>query len=59
MGNTDDERLLELHQKHRGLYERVAKALGISPGYVSLIASGKRQNEKVRAELIKELRKLK
>ena len=52
------EKLLESHRQHLGLYKKVAKTLGISPGYVSLVANGKRKNEKIMAELIKQLIKL-
>lgn len=56
--NSDGERLLELHQLHLGLYARVGKKLGVSPSYVSRVANGTRENPKIRAALLTELRKL-
>lgn len=53
-----DEKLLEIHRLHLGLYARVADSLGLSPSYVSLVASGGRQSEKVRRALVKELTKI-
>lgn len=58
MGTTRDYRLLDLHRQHLGLYARVAKTLGASPTYVSLVANGKRRSQKIIAELLKELRKI-
>jgi hypothetical protein len=55
---TSDDRLIELHRKHLGLYRRLADKLGVSVGFVSLVANGKRVNKVVREALIKELRKL-
>ena len=56
---SNNQRLLELHQQHIGLYARVAKILGVSPGYVSLVASGRRQSDKIKVSLLKELRNIK
>lgn len=56
VSNSDHERLLRIHQQHLGLYARVAKKLRTSPSYVSLVASRKRGNEKIMAELVRELR---
>ena len=53
-----EERLLEIHKLHLGLYARVADALGLSPSYVSLVASGNRRSEKVRRALVKEISKI-
>jgi hypothetical protein len=53
-----DDRLLELHQLHLGLYARLGRKLQVTPGYVSRVASGKRQSEKVKTALVKELRRL-
>jgi hypothetical protein len=54
--SEEDQRLLELHsRRHLGLDERVAKRLRVSPSYVSLVARGKRRNEVIMAELLKEL----
>jgi hypothetical protein len=57
--SEDTQRLLELHSRlHLGLNERVAKRLRVSPSYVSLVARGKRTNERIMAELVKELQRL-
>jgi hypothetical protein len=56
---SNDERLLQLHQRHLGLYARVGKTLRCSPSYVSRVASGQRNNDKVTAQLLSELRKMK
>lgn len=53
-----EEKLLQIHRLHLGLYARVADSLGLSPSYVSLVASGGRRSEKVRRALIKELTKI-
>ena len=53
-----EKRLLEIHKLHLGLYARVAAALGLSPSYVSLVASGSRHSEKVRRALVKEIAKI-
>ena len=47
--------LLKWHQRHIGLYARVAAKTGVSASYVSLIASGLRQNEEVSEALAEEL----
>ena len=57
-GKISEERLLEIHKLHLGLYARVADSLGLSPSYVSLVASGNRRSEKVRRALIKEISKI-
>lgn len=53
-----EERLLELHRKHLGLYHRVAKSLSVSPTYVSQVANGKKRNDKIMTALLEELRKI-
>jgi hypothetical protein len=53
-----EQRLLEIHRLHLGLYARVANTLSLSPSYVSLVASGSRHSEKVRRALVKELAKI-
>ena len=58
MKKETTEKLIESHRQHLGLYKKVANILGISPGYVSLVANGKRENEKIKAELIRQLIKL-
>jgi hypothetical protein len=50
--------LLQWHQGHLGLYARVATKTGMTKGYVSLVASGLRRNEKIAAALARELEQL-
>jgi len=50
--------LLRWHQRHLGLYARVAANAGMSPAYVSLVARGFRRNERITADLSKELEHL-
>jgi len=40
---------------YRGIYSRVADRLGVDPSYVSRVARGERESEKVRAALDSEL----
>jgi hypothetical protein len=51
----NEHRLLRLHKRHLGLYARVADELGVSPSYVSLVANGMRQSEKIREALLAEI----
>ena len=53
-----DERLLKIHQLHLGLYARISTQLGVTASYVSRVARGERQSERVTASLVRELRKL-
>ena len=50
-----DQFLLQRHKLHRSAYVRVARKLGIHPSYVSLVAAGGRQNEKVMRALLPDL----
>jgi DNA-binding transcriptional regulator YdaS (Cro superfamily) len=50
--------LLYIHKLHLGLYARVAGRLGISPSYVSLVANGVRQSEKVHNAIVKEIARI-
>jgi hypothetical protein len=50
--------LLRWHQRHVGLYARVATKAEVTPAYVSLVARGFRRNEKLTAALSKELEHL-
>jgi hypothetical protein len=54
----DYEALLKAHKLHLGLYCRVAKKLDVDPSYVSRVATGNRENMKVRRALLDEFRKL-
>lgn len=56
--NRNGERLLELHRKHLGLYQKIADSLSVAPSYVSLVAGGKRNSDKIMDALLKELRKI-
>lgn len=56
---SNDERLLHVHQLHLGLYARVAKRLSVNPSYVCRVAQGKRTNERIKTQLVSELRKIK
>jgi hypothetical protein len=55
---SHDQRLLQLHRQHLGLYARVGKKTKVTPSYVSRIARGQRTNSKVMNQLIEELRRL-
>jgi hypothetical protein len=55
---NDDDRLLHCHRLHAGVYARVANKLKISAGYVSLVAAGKRQSEKVKRAIVSELKRI-
>ena len=56
--NRSEERLLEMHRQHIGLYKKVADSLTVSPSYVSLVASGVRKSDKIMSTLLRELRKI-
>ncbi len=56
--NRDAKRLLEKHRLHLGLYARLSKKLQVTPSYISHVANGKRNNPKIMAALLAELRKL-
>ena len=56
--NGSEERLLDLHRRHLGLYKRVAGIMSVSQSYVTLVANGKRKSDKVMATLLNELRKI-
>ena len=42
----------------RGLYGRVARQLKVDPSYVSRVARGERQSDKIEASLERELRRI-
>lgn len=56
--NSNGQQWLRIHKRHLGLYARVAEDLGVSPSYVSLVAGGARQSEKVKRALIAEIIKI-
>lgn len=53
-----DGRLIHLHKLHLGLYARVAKKAKSSASYVSLIANGRRRNERIAQQLVIELQRI-
>ena len=48
-------KLTHLAALYRGIYSRVADKLGVDPSYVSRVARGERESEKVTAALDSEL----
>jgi hypothetical protein len=56
--DSNEHRLLRLHKRHLGLYARVAVELGVSASYVSLVANGMRQSEKIREVLLAEIARI-
>ena len=56
ISRPDTERILLLcHKRHLGVYQRVAKDLGVDPSYVSRVANGARNSEKIKRALLGEL----
>jgi len=53
-----DDRLLHCHRLHLGLYARVAEDLDLAPSYVSLVAAGERQSERIKQAIVSELRRI-
>ena len=52
------EELLRRHRLHEGLYARVAKKLKVDASYVSRVAEGERQSEKILTGIVEELRRI-
>jgi len=50
--------LLSWHLQHRGVYARVARKLGIDASYVSRVAAGDRDSDRIRKALITELERI-
>jgi len=50
--------LLHSFLTQRGLFARVAKQLGIDPSYVSRVANGTRQNERISQAIEADLKKI-
>jgi transcriptional regulator with XRE-family HTH domain len=50
---------LDSHVTQRGLFARVARKLRIDPSYVSRVANGKRNNERISQSIAAELSKTK
>jgi transcriptional regulator with XRE-family HTH domain len=56
--NPSTKAALNRHQLYRGIYSRVAKQLGIDRSYVSRVASGERQSDKVQRALLREIERV-
>ena len=50
--------LLRTYLAQRGLFARVAKQLGLDPSYISRVANGRRQNERISQAIEAELSKM-
>jgi hypothetical protein len=48
--------LIEGHQRHLGLYKRIAGSMEVDASYVSKVAGGTRKSEPVKQKLISELK---
>ncbi len=53
--NARAEALLRAHRLHMGVYARVARKLGMNASYVSRLASGERESERIMRALLAEL----
>jgi transcriptional regulator with XRE-family HTH domain len=51
-------KLLRKHRLHDGVYDRVAKSLGVDPSYVSKVASGRTVSLEIYRALLKELQRI-
>jgi DNA-binding transcriptional regulator YdaS (Cro superfamily) len=51
--------LLRWHKLHAGVYDRVARKLGVHPSYVSKVIAGRRSSDKVEMAVIAELNRIK
>jgi hypothetical protein len=56
--NCHENALLEWHLLHRGVYARVARKLSIDASYVSRVAAGQRQSDRIRRALVTELERI-
>jgi hypothetical protein len=57
-GKSQGDALLAWHLQHRGVYARVARKLRIDASYVSRVAAGDRESERIRKALITELERI-
>jgi len=55
---VDGRALLTWHRLHDGIYARVARSLGVDASYVSRVASGERQSQKIEHALVSELERI-
>lgn len=56
--NGHEGALLSWHLLHRGVYARVARKLGIDASYVSRVAAGQRESDRIRRALVSELERI-
>lgn len=56
--SEDNHELLRIHRAHLGVYARVARQLGVDASYVSRVARGERESDRVTRLLFGELRKI-
>jgi hypothetical protein len=56
--NGHGSALLSWHLLHRGVYARVARKLGIDASYVSRVAAGQRDSDRIRRALVTELERI-
>lgn len=54
----DPRELLKRHRLHVGLYDRVARKVGVHASYVSRVAHGERTSERIFNALVEELRRI-
>jgi hypothetical protein len=54
----DNKALLAWHRQLEGIYARVARAVGGDASYVSRVASGQRQSDKIERALVSELERI-
>jgi hypothetical protein len=47
--------LLQSYKKQRGLYARVAKAVGVDASYVSRVVNGQRHSQEIKVAVLREL----
>jgi hypothetical protein len=58
VNSADDRFLIEGHQRHLGLYKRIARSMEVDASYVSKVAGGTRKSEPVKRKLMAELKTL-
>jgi len=57
-GKSNGDALLSWHLQHRGVYARVARKLDIDASYVSRVAKGDRDSDRIRQALLTELERI-
>ena len=57
-GKSNGDALLSWHLQHRGVYARVARKLDIDASYVSRVAAGERESDRIRKALVLELERI-